>query len=438
MWKRRAVSLLGLTALGLGVVAAPAVAASGPAPAAPPVEAGLVEDTWGPVQRFESNPWGEAITVDARGVTWVTWASTKTWPHSIKVARRTAAGTWKDPVTIGRGNNPVVGVDAKGTVTVAWERERSDLTTGVWAARKAVGKAWSSPVHLSVDKAAPGYPDGGDVRGVAHLALAVHPKGAALVAWEWSNRTLPKIQAVFRPPSGPWRGVVDLTPAANATVPRVAFGPTGRAWVAFSRTPVDGPTAVKVRDRRLNGSWIAPVRVGIGQLGGLGVNRFTEVTVAIRRAGAVRTALWSPVAGWQIPILATPADAHVQEWSFASNRHGHAVVVYNRPNGRIDVARRVGKNVWLAPVTLADPGGNSLPTAAVNAAGDMFAAWGSYGLWAAYRPADGDWHATTTVQPDAGVDVLESTLSQVTPAGDAVLMWDQEARPLRVRVMTPS
>lgn len=436
MWKRRAVSLLGLSALGLGVVGAPAVAA----PEASPVPSSrLLADTWGPVQRFEGNPWGEAITVDARGVTWVTWASTKTWPHSIKVARRTPAGVWKDAVTVGRGNNPVVGADAKGTVTVAWERERADLTTGAWAARKAVGKAWSTPVHLSVDQAAPGYPDGGDVRGVSDLSLVVHPRGATLVAWEWTNRTPAKIQAAFRPPNGPWRAVVDLTGAADATDPIAAFGPTGRSWVAFSRTPADGPTAVKVRSRLLDGTWTATDRVGAGRLGGLGVSRYSEVTVAFRQAGAVRTALWSPVAGWQAPTLATPADASVQEWSFASNRRGAALVAYTRPNGRVDAARRTNRGTWLAPVTLADPGGNLLPTAAMNADGDMFAAWGTYGLWAAYRPAGGDWHATTTVQPDTGgVDVLETTASQVTPGGDAVLLWTQEARPLRVRVMTSS
>lgn len=438
MWVRRTLCLMTVAALGQGVVGSPPVAAQGPSPAPAQVRSSLLADTWGPVQRFERNPWGESMTVDARGVTWVAWASTKSWPHRIKVAKRTAAGTWKDKVTIGRGDHPVVAADAKGTVTVAWERERNGLTTGVWAARKVVRKAWSKPVHLSVDKPAPGYPDGGDVRGVSDLALAVHPKGQTLVAWQWTNRTPSKIQTAFRTVRGPWRGVVDLTPAANATNPLVSFGPTGRAWVAFSRTPVGGTAAVKVRDRLPNGTWFAPARVGRGRLGGLGVDRYSQVTVAFRKAGAVRTALWSPVAGWQEPTLATPADASVQEWSFAYNRRGAAVVVYTRPDGRVDAARRTNRAVWGAPVTLADPGQHLFLTAAMNADGDMFAAWGSYGLWAAYRPSGGDWHATTTVQPDSGVDVLETTTSQVAPHGDAVLLWDQEERPLRARVLSVS
>ena len=89
-------------------------------------------------------------------------------------------------------------------------------------------------------------------------------------------------------------------------------------------------------------------------------------------------------------------------------------------------------------MTLAAPGGNAFPTAAMNAEGDMFGAWGTYGVWAAYRPSGEDWHPMTTVLPDTGgVDVLEATSSQVAPGGDAMLAWDQEARALKVRVMTP-
>ncbi|MEZ5094463.1 hypothetical protein, partial [Nocardioides sp.] len=259
-----------------------------------------------------------------------------------------------------------------------------------------------------------------------------------LVAWAWSNNNPPKIQAAFRPVAGPWRKAVDLTPAANATNPRVAFAPTAKAWVAFNRTPLDGPTAVKARCRLLDGSWTPTARVGSGRLGGLGVDRYSEVTVAFRSSGTIKTALWSPVAGWQAPTLATPVGASVQEWAFASNRRGAALVVYHRPNGRIDAARRTNQGVWIAPVTLADPGSNLLPTAAMNASGDLFAAWGMYGVWGAYRPSGGDWHPATAALPDTGgVDVLETTASQVAPNGDAVLLWDQEARALKVRVLVP-
>jgi hypothetical protein len=293
-------------------------------------------------------------------------------------------------------------------------------------------------VNLSVDKAAPGYPDGGDVRGASDVDLAVHPKGAVLATWVWANNTPTRIQAAFRPVDGPWRAPVNVTPASNATNPIAAFAPNGRAWVAFNRTPADGPTAVKTRSRAPDGTWWAPMWVGVGQLGGLGVDRYAEVTVAFRNSGEVRTALWSPVAGWQAATLATPEGSSVQEWAFASNRLGAGLVVYTRPNGRVDAARRTNQGVWVAPVTLAAPGGNAFPTAAMNADGDMFGAWGTYGVWAAYRPSGEDWHPMTTVLPDTGgVDVLESTSSQVAPNGDAMLLWDQEARALKVAVMTP-
>jgi hypothetical protein len=437
MWGRSALCFVTTLAMGQALVAtAPVVAVAASEAVAP--TAAVSTDTWGPVQKFERNTWGESLVVDAAGVTTVVWSSTKTWPYTIKAAQRTAAGAWKTPVTIGRGTWPVVAADDSGTVTVAWVRDRTDRTTGVWASRKRVGKPWSTPVHLSADKAAPGYPDGGDVRGATDVEIAVHRKGATVVTWVWSNRTPSKIQAVFRPAGGPWRKAVDLTPAANATNPHAAFAPTGRAWVAFNRTPLDGPTAVKVRYRLLTGTWTPSTWVGRGELGGLGISRYSEVTVAFRSAGAVRTALWSPVAGWQAPTLATPVDARVREWAFASNRRGAALVVYTRPNNRVDAVRRTNGGAWLLPVTLADPGHNSLPTAAMNRRGDQFAAWGTYGVWAAYRPAGGRWHATTTVLPDTGgVDVLENTASQVAPNGDAMLLWAQEARRLKVSVMAP-
>ena len=156
--------------LGPAGVSPPGAAAAEPAPPA------VTEDTWGVTQAFERNPWGASLVVDYRGVTTLVWGSVKTWPYSIKAATRTAAGVWKDPVTIGRGTHPVIAADAEGTLTVAWVRDRNDLTTGVWAARKRVGKAWGDPVNLSVDKAAPGYPNGGDVRGASDVGLAVHPR----------------------------------------------------------------------------------------------------------------------------------------------------------------------------------------------------------------------------------------------------------------------
>jgi hypothetical protein len=75
---------------------------------------------------------------------------------------------------------------------------------------------------------------------------------------------------------------------------------------------------------------------------------------------------------------------------------------------------------------------------ALNAAGDTFLGWGGYALYGMYRPDGGAWSERFTVSPDAGVEVLEEQVAGVAPGGDVVVLWKQEERPLKVRVMTAS
>ena len=73
---------------------------------------------------------------------------------------------------------------------------------------------------------------------------------------------------------------------------------------------------------------------------------------------------------------------------------------------------------------------------AVDARGDMFAGWSDhYGIWSRYRPTGKGWRAETTAQRGGGVEVLEGVRSQVLPGGDVVLLWAQEGKPLRARVL---
>ena len=74
----------------------------------------------------------------------------------------------------------------------------------------------------------------------------------------------------------------------------------------------------------------------------------------------------------------------------------------------------------------------------LNAAGDTFVGWGTYGLDGKYRPVGGSWSRRYTVSPDAGVEVLEWVAAVTAPEGDVAVLWDQEARPLRMRVLTTS
>ena len=164
------------------------------------------------------------------------------------------------------------------------------------------------------------------------------------------------------------------------------------------------------------------------------------MTIVFGGRGRVRVAVRPATTGvWKTPVPVTPSSVHVRQWSVALNPAGACLVAYLWKRDRVDAVRRTAGGRWTTPMTLADP---TVSLAGVmtglNARGDMFAGWdNSYGMWGRYRPAGQGWHATTTAQPDSGqVDVLEATQTLVAPGGDVVLLWAQEERPLRARVLS--
>jgi hypothetical protein len=434
-----------VTVSALALVAAGQTVALGPVLAAPTRPVLTHADTWGPIHRFEPDPVGQSLVVGSRDVATVVWGSQKSWPEPVKAARRTAAGRWLGPVTLGVGYDPVVATDAAGNLTVAWCRDRKGFTTGVWAARKPVGRPWSRPVHLSQDKVAPAYPDGGSVYGATNLDVAMGHGGAALVTWEWGNweRGVPfRIQAAYRQAQGRWGRMQGLTPHGEATNAHVAFALNGTAWVAFDRNPAAGPDRVVVRSRSTAGTWSPPKRIGVGRLGDLGATRRGELLVVFVGGARIRAALGSVATGaWKAPIAVTPARTHVHVWSVAMNGSGAALVAYVPSHHRVDVVRRPVGGPWTKPARVAEPSVRlSAVFAAIGPLGDMFVGWhNDYGMWGSYRAAGRGWRPPTTAQRDHGqADVLEAVQPQIGHSGDVILLWAQEERPLRARVLNAS
>ncbi|MCB8955762.1 MAG: hypothetical protein H6529_04705 [Nocardioides sp.] len=399
-------------------------------------------DTWGPVHRFEGAPRGESVAAGPDGSATVAWGSQRGWPEPVKVARRTPTGRWSPPATLGEGFAPVVAADPLGNLTVAWCRERNGFTTGVWVARKPAGRPWTRPVHVSRDRKAPGYPDGWTSYGAAGLDVAVTAAGAAVVTWEWGgpDRGVPsRIQAVRRAPHGRWGPVetVSSTVGGESTGAQVAVARNGTAWVAYDRSPVTGPTGVVVRSRSAAGTWSPAARVDTGELGDLGVSTRGDVTVVLLHRGRVRVAVLPRGRAWQPPVAVTPRDVRVTDWSVALSPRGAVLVGYLWRDDRVDVVRRAFGGSWTAPVTVADPVAPVYEVfTAVDARGDMFTGWSDhYGIWSRYRPTGKGWRAETTAQRGGGVEVLEGVRSQVLPGGDVVLLWAQEGKPLRARVL---
>jgi hypothetical protein len=422
------------------VVAAQAAAPTATGAGAP--GSGAAPDTWGPVHVIERNPVGASMVVGPHGVTTVVWGSSKGWPEPVRAVQLMPDGHWREPVGLGVGSRPVVAADAAGNLVAAWSRTRKGFTTGVWAARKPAGKPWSRPVHLSRDKVAPGYPNGGSEYGALDLDVSTGHGGAALVTWRWGNweRDLPyRLHAAYRPPRGRWGPDITLTPRAEAVDAQAAFARNGKAWVVYQLRTAQGPDKLAARSRSASGGWGSAATVGRGSLGDVSVNAHGGVTVVFARNHGVRAAM-RPASRttWLEPVLITPQAARVRAWSVAMNGSGDALVTYRTSAHSVDAVRLRRGGVWTQPRTLVDTDDHLVGLlTAVNARGDMFAGWDNmYGIWGCVRSSRDGWHGVTTAQPDVGgVDVLEATSAAVTPSGDVVLLWEQEARPLRVRVL---
>lgn len=434
--------VIAVTVAALGVVMGP----GRPVPASQAsADAGSGSLAWGPVTRLAANPRGESLAVDAAGTVTVAWATSST-PPSVVVRRHRSGGSWSEPVVIGHGYAPRAAVDHRGTVTVAWLTQRQGFTDGVAAARKPVGHPWSAPVRLSHDLSVPGYPrDGEDVYGATDLDLAVSPGGAAIAVWAWGSddRSTPwRIQSAFRPAGGPWTGPVDVTPASGARQPRVGLDAHGSAVLVYGTQAFGHPQVLRARLRPAAGGWTRPAVVAReGYAHTLAVDRAGNAAVAFTPDFGEVRASYRPVDGpWGAARRLSPAGVGTNDFALAMNGRGVAAVAYARDTGRVDLVRRPPDGPWSAPVRVAPAGTATVSDVlvALNGAGDTFVGWGGYALYGRYRPHGGSWSARTTVSPDAGVEVLEETYAAVAPHGDVAVLWEQEARPLQVRLSTAS
>lgn len=418
-----------------------------PADATPaPRDAAAATQTWGPVKTIAGNPRGESIVVDALNNTTIVWGTSWTGssPRSILALRRSASGRWGTPVVIGRGYAPKVAADGRGNVTVVWLTQRAGFTDGVAAARRPVGGHWSEPQRLSRDLRVPGYPnDGEETYGAAEVDLAVSPHGAAVAAWSWGSDARDKpwrIRSAYRPAGGHWGDQVDVTPASQARHPRVGIDARGTVVLVYGRQPFGHPQALKSRLRRVGAGWTQVSTVAAeGYEHSLTVDRAgNAVVVFTPNFNRVKAAYRPTGRRWRSALALSPKGVSIADYALAMNGRGTALVAMARDDGRVDLTKRPPRGPWSAPACVAGAGAVVFDVlVALNGNGDTFVGWGGYALYGKYRPHGGSWSGRFTLSPDAGVEVLEESFAEVAPRGDAVVMWKQEERPLKVRWMTP-
>jgi hypothetical protein len=395
---------------------------------------------WGPVRTLAPNPQGASIAVDGRGVTTVAWQSTA-FPPSVVVRQRFADGSWGRRTVLGQGVAPQLVADRRGRVTVVWVTHREGYTDGVTAARLDPSGGWSDPVTLSNDVAVPGYVPGGTVHGASDLDVAVNARGAVVVAWAWGHEedeSASRVQSAFRSASGPWQGSVDVTPRSGADEPEIGLAADGTATVVYGLQEFGYPQKLVSRRRATTGRWGGPALVAPDSyshdvaVAGDG----TTVVVFTTSSGEAQAATRHAVGKWRTRTISAPG-VEIEAVDLALSQRGRAVVAMSDETGRVEIVERASGGSWSAPMRVA-AGGSLVGEVVVslNAAGDTFVGWGMYAMYGKYRPAGQAWSRRYTVSPDAGVDVLEWVGSVTAPDGDVAVLWDQEARPLRLRVLT--
>lgn len=429
-------------ALSVAALAAvPAGTAAGVTPPAATAPAGA----WGPVKTLAANPRGESLAVDAGSNVTVVWA-TSSAHRRVMALRRPAGGGWGTPVVIGHGIDPQVAADDAGNVTAVWLGQRPGFTDKVMTARRPAGGDWSEPVRISGRIAVPGYvPGGGEVSGADHVALDVSPAGAVVVAWDWAVPQLDqpsRILSNYQPAGGAWGGLRSVTGATGANTPLVGIAGDGTVVLLYGRQAFGHPQVLRARQRSVaTGNWSRATTVAAeGYAPRLAVDGAgAAVVVFTPNFNRVRVVEMTAAGHWGRSGVLSPRGVEIRGYDLAMNGPGVAVVAFARERGRVDVLRRPAPGQWGSPRRVVRAGTTVFDVlVGIDDAGDTFLGWGGYALLGSYRPHGEGWGAPVTISPDSGVEVLEETSAAVAPDGDVAVLWEQEARPLKVRLMTAS
>ena len=250
------------------------------------------------------------------------------------------------------GNATDAATDARGDVTVAWQRDTDvvsstfDPATG-WS---PVQRVASGPVQLA--------------------GLAVDRRGDAVVTWtqeETGGGT--ELWANYRPVGGGWQIPVRLKNGdINITNTRVTLDDSGRATVVWALSDPPTPSIMSATSD-VAGAWGAPVAVDTaGASGSAGSDTgFTDLTL---------------VASGDLTVLAFTANTHKGWLLDVATRHSDGGWV-------VQALPRTAYGFFPYPP---NQGFFAAPAVAMNAKGDTVVVWRSApGLAAAYRPAGRAW-----------------------------------------------
>ncbi len=161
--------------------------------------------------------------VDAAGEAAVMWSTGRT----LQVAEMQPDGRWGAPSVVARPRGefprPHFAMGADGSAAVTWGNSGLESKPGLWVRLRSSDRRWHTPRKLS--RVDPGV-----------VALAIDPRGDAMLAWEAGKR----LHLAAHPLTGTWSsrtlGVRPRWSPAYGTIhalPVVEFGPGGAGLIAW-------------------------------------------------------------------------------------------------------------------------------------------------------------------------------------------------------------
>jgi hypothetical protein len=255
-----------------------------------------------------------ALGADGRAI--AVWAQQDSKVYS---SIRSGDGTWGMPVVVGTGSSTI------DTTAVAWRPDGSAVA--VWDRSGQVesavlhGSTWSSVTPLG--------------QGYA-VQMALDGDGRATIAYEGASADSEQVRSQALDDTwGAAHQVSVDTAHESYYVPSLSVASDGTAVVSWAEEPSGNPYFASTRDA--DGTWSAPVQVGVG--GWLGGGAATG-------DGAFAALAWTGQSGsMQTPVLdhGSWSAADVQAWGtangdgpvLAGDGHGSAVGVFTDSSGGV-------------------------------------------------------------------------------------------------------
>lgn len=284
--------------------------------------------SWSPQRQISPGGGGAfpQAAVTAAGRVYVVWQQNRGVHEQVVVVRRSTSGAWSTPTVLpsgfGDGQYPQVAVDALGHATVAWQRMWADGgRTAVLVSRLADGH-WTATHQLS-----------GLRRNAGEPALAMDPRGDAVVVWSGRQAGRNVVLGVVRPEGGPWDAIQRV---AVGSLADLALNRSGGAVVTWMRSTSSGDQ-FGISRRPPSGPWqqgaalgpfdpyTAAPRVATGG-GAIALTWMTDAVQVMRGGGGT----WGPKT-----TVGGSGTSYYQQ--VAMDPAGRAVVVWKEFDGLHDV-----------------------------------------------------------------------------------------------------